>query len=58
MAVLISLNRDFYAHLEAAGIKYENGGSTIMTCQARKILGSAALMATKLNYPNYLFHVF
>jgi len=51
MAVLISANRDFYAHLEAAGVKFENGGSTIMTCQAWKILGSAALMAAKLKYP-------
>ena len=29
-AVVVSANREFDAHLEAAGIKFVNGGSTIM----------------------------
>ena len=53
MAVLISLNWDFYAHLEPLELSLR--GSTIMSCQACKILGSAALMtAAKLNYPKLL----
>jgi len=49
MAVIISANRDFHAQFEAAGIKFGEGGSTIMTCNACKVLGGDALKEAKKN---------
>jgi hypothetical protein len=51
MAVIISANRDFHAQFEAAGIKIGNGGPTIMTCNACKVLGGDALKEAKEKYP-------
>jgi hypothetical protein len=51
MAVMISANRDFNALFEAAGIKFVNGGLSIMTCTACRVLASNALKAAKEKYP-------
>jgi hypothetical protein len=54
MAVIISANRDFHAQFEAAGIKFGDGGSTIMTCNACKVLGGDALKESKEKYPEVI----
>jgi hypothetical protein len=52
MAVLISANRDFNAHFKAIGIKFENHGSSIMTCQMCQILGSGAVKEARGKFPD------
>ena len=51
MAVMISANRDFNALFEATGIKFMNGGLSIMVCRACQDKGINAIKAAKEKYP-------